>query len=386
MTEHLKPLTDGYISMTKHIYHKKLVFCPHFMGFHHICFAKRSDAKTFVKKNMFKLLKKYGIWLVLLSIPLWNIFNMIFVPMGIAEEESVATGTVILFYLGLYIGHKVSVLYFRNVMEISRETIIRSTLAFITALMVLMGLVRQSVHSPSKAAIAFLIISMVMLLAVLIAAMGTAFFLVSENRLKTSESQALMSQSELQLLQSQLSPHFLFNTLNNLYGLSLVKDDKLPGLLLKLSELLRHSVYQGNSVFVPLNEEINYIKNYVEFEKIRLEGRLSLSVNLETSDDLSIAPMLLIVFIENAFKHSKNTSHESIKIDISLKLWEDRILFSVFNTFDASQVVQNALNKNSGLGLENARKRLELLYPGKHELTIEETVNTYKVLLQLKIS
>lgn len=99
---------------------------------------------------------------------------------------------------------------------------------------------------------------------------------------------------------------------------------------------------------------------------------------------MTIAPMLLIVFVENAFKHSRNTTDQSIKIDINLKIWEDNILFYVFNSSDASPVMQNVLNKNSGLGLENAKRRLALLYPDKHELSIEETTDTYKVLLQLK--
>lgn len=335
---------------------------------------------------MLKLLKKYWIWLVILSIPLWNIFNMIFAPMGIAEEESVATGSVILFYLGLYIGYSVAVMYFRDTLEVPQHTIFRGAAAVATMVVLFIGAIRYSRHSPYESSNAFLIIFSSFLLAILLALAGTAFRLVSRNKLRASESMALVSRSELQLLQSQLSPHFLFNTLNNLYGLSLVKDDKLPGLLLKLSELLRHSVYQGSSTFVPLNEEINYIRNYIEFEKIRLEDRLLLSVNLEGSASLTIAPMLLIVFVENAFKHSKNTADQSIKIDINLKVWEDRILFSVFNSFDSAQVNQNTLNKNSGLGLENAKRRLELLYPGTHELSIEETADTYKVLLQLKTS
>ena len=335
---------------------------------------------------MVRLLKKYGLWLVLLSIPLWNIFNMIFVPLGIAEEESVATGTVILFYLGLYIGHSIVVLYFKDAREIPQQTAVRGALALVAVVMAWIGLIRYSRHSPFETANAFLIIFMAFILAISLALAGTAFRLVSENKVKDTESMALVSQSELQLLQSQLSPHFLFNTLNNLYGLSLAKDEKLPGLLLKLSELLRHSVYQSCSTFVPLNEEINYIKNYIEFEKIRLEERLQLSVALEESTQVNIAPMLLIVFVENAFKHSKNTADPVIQIDINLKVWENNILFSIFNTFDVSQVKQNDLNKNSGLGLENAKKRLNLLYPDRHELSIEETSRTYKVLLQLKTS
>lgn len=333
---------------------------------------------------MLTLLKKYWIWLAILSIPLWNIFNMIFAPMGIAEEESVATGAVILFYLGLYIGYNMAVMYFKDTLEISERTTIRGTLALVAVVIMWISVIRYSRHSPYEAANAFLIIFLAFVLAIFLTLAGSAFTLVSRNKMRATESMALISQSELQLLQSQLSPHFLFNTLNNLYGLSLVKDDKLPGLLLKLSELLRHSVYQSSSTFAPLNEELNYIKNYVEFERIRLEDRLILSINLEEAPGMTIAPMLLIVFVENAFKHSRNTTDQSIKIDINIKIWEDNILFSVFNSIGASPVMQNVLNKNSGLGLENAKRRLALLYPDKHELSIEETTDTYKVLLQLK--
>lgn len=333
---------------------------------------------------MLKLLKKYGVWLAILSIPLWNIFNMIFAPMGIAEEESVATGTVILFYIGLYIGHNISVMYFKEAQEISQKTALRGTLGVVAVILIWVGMIRYSRHSLYESANAFLIIFLAFILAISLALTGTAFHLVSRNKVRATESMALISQSELQLLQSQLSPHFLFNTLNNLYGLSLAKDDKLPGLLLKLSDLLRHSVYRSSGTFVPLNEELSYIKNYVEFERIRLEDRIVLSINLEESPVMNIAPMLLIVFVENAFKHSRNTTDQLIRIIINLKVWEDRILFSVLNSFDSSANTKNSLNKNSGLGLENAQRRLALLYPDKHELNIEETSNTYKVTLQLK--
>lgn len=336
-------------------------------------------------KKMIQLLKKYGIWLVLLSIPLWNIFNMIFAPMGIAEEESVATGAVILFYLGLYIGHSLAVMYFKDSLEVPQLDALRGAAALVAVATTFIGLVRYSRYSPYAASNAFLIIFCSFLLAILLGLAGTAFRLVSRNKLQASESMALASKSEMQLLQSQLSPHFLFNTLNNLYGLSLEKSEKLPELLLKLSDLLRHSVYQKSDVFVPLKEEIGYIRNYIEFEKIRLDDRLDLTLHIDEPDNLEIAPMLLIVFVENAFKHSKNTTDSKVVMEVNLRVWEGNILFSVYNTYDKASR-PNLLNKDSGLGLENARRRLELLYPGRYEYKVEDTGNTYKVLLQLKKS
>jgi LytS/YehU family sensor histidine kinase len=122
-------------------------------------------------------------------------------------------------------------------------------------------------------------------------------------QLQQARVSAEHSRSELNLLQSQLSPHFLFNTLNNLYGISLTQPDKMPTLLLKLSELLRYSVYEVKELFVPLKDEIAYINNYIEFEKIRIGDRLELKTVIEdvTDHEATIAPMLLIVFIENGF-------------------------------------------------------------------------------------
>ncbi len=211
---------------------------------------------------------------------------------------------------------------------------------------------------------------------------------MSQNELKEAQTSAANSQSELHLLQSQLSPHFLFNTLNNLYGLSITQHEKIPPLLLRLSDLLRYSVYESNQSFVPLKEELAYIENYIEFEKIRIGDRLVLKTEIEKIDstNIKIAPMLLIVFIENAFKHSKNTAEENIFIDISLKTWSNYILFSIKNSHNKTAVEEGTtINKNSGFGLANVKKRLELLYPNEAELNIEEDEITYDVNLRLKM-
>jgi len=193
-------------------------------------------------------------------------------------------------------------------------------------------------------------------------------------------------EGELKLLQSQLSPHFLFNTLNNLYGISMTRHEQVPGLLLKLSELLRYAVYDAKADFVLLTEEIDYINNYIEFEKIRLGDRLKITLDLETkaAEQIYIAPMLLIVFIENAFKHARNSTDEYISIEISLKIWAGSILFSIRNSFQG-QENPNLNGKNSGLGLENVYRRLHLLYSGTHDLQVETENGFYQVTLRLKV-
>lgn len=205
-------------------------------------------------------------------------------------------------------------------------------------------------------------------------------------QLNEAKATAAQSVSELQFLQSQLSPHFLFNTLNNLYGISLAQQEKIPALLLKLSDLLRYSVYDAKELYVPLTDEINYIKNYTEFEQLRIGDRLHLDVTIEEIFDSSVkvAPLLLIVFIENAFKHARNTLTDTIHISVMLKTFGRDILFSVSNSYDPNATKTEQRDPIGGLGLENVGKRLELLYAGKYELTTSRDESHYSIKLQLK--
>ena len=223
----------------------------------------------------------------------------------------------------------------------------------------------------------------------LVSATVAAIVSLVRNRIKkklhSAQTALAHSKTELQLLQSQLSPHFLFNTLNNLYGLSLSEHEKVPGLLLKLSDLLRYSVYEAKEAFVPLGDEINYLNNYIAFEKIRLGERLSLTAELPEVGDPSIriAPMLLIVFVENAFKHGKNNVDERIFIRITLQLNPASLFFSVQNSCSPGAMPASP-KTHSGFGLESVKKRLALLYDNKHDLQIEQAERTYSVSLLLK--
>ncbi len=205
-----------------------------------------------------------------------------------------------------------------------------------------------------------------------------------ERRITNAETKANTSDAELKLLQSQLSPHFLFNTLNNLYALSIHDASRLPPLLLKLSDLLRYTVYDTKAALVSLDDEINYIKNYIDFEKIRLGERLELTANWpeNLTEAPPIAPMLLIVFVENAFKHSKNTQDPKITIAIDLQIWGKTLLFSVQNSFVPNSTATTS-EQHSGLGLENVKKRLELAYPSRHDLSIDRKNNTFMIKLRL---
>ncbi len=208
-----------------------------------------------------------------------------------------------------------------------------------------------------------------------------------QKELHEANVKAEQKESEFGLLQSQLSPHFLFNVLNNLYGISIAEHKRIPQLLLKLSNLLRYSVYGAKKQFVPLREELEYVQNYIEFEQIRISDRLVLSTNFEeiANPTIKIAPLVIIVFIENAFKHSKNTFNQAISIDISLKISGNFICFEVSNSYAEEKSVDEVLNESSGLGLANTIKRLDLLYGADYELKQTTANGLYNIALRLKI-
>jgi sensor histidine kinase YesM len=209
-------------------------------------------------------------------------------------------------------------------------------------------------------------------------------------------------QAELDNLKAQLSPHFLFNTMNNFYGLAVVQSKQLPDLMLRLSELMRYSLYGTNKPTVFLKDEIRYLKNYIELEKIRLEDTLQLDFveNTEGGAAVEIAPLILIVFVENAFKHSRNIRNEDIDIRIGISVSDiGWLAFTVENNYTSkgkNQVkvlknAQNALASNSvategGIGIENVKKRLEALYPAHlHDLNFEDDGHIFKVRLKIKL-
>ena len=189
--------------------------------------------------------------------------------------------------------------------------------------------------------------------------------------------------AEVNNLKSQIAPHFLFNTLNNLYGLAVEKSDKLPHLMLRLSDLLRHSLYGTQKPLVPITDEIAALKSYIELERIRLEDNLKLTFENSIPNDAphQIAPLILIVFIENAFKHAKLVQRGPITISIATRLeddWFEMILQNNYNT--------EKNNSPNGIGLINVRRRLEVLYPNHHHrLIIEKDDNLYTIILELKL-
>jgi sensor histidine kinase YesM len=302
------------------------------------------------------------------------------------NEEITAFLITVFFILGIFMGRYVSLLWAGRDNEMPKKIFFWLGLIIFCTIIVVFMMAGATLHMRSDF-MAFLFMGIPLL--ILSIASGILLKLIRvtvKGQLTEAKATAAQSQSELQLLQSQLSPHFLFNTLNNIYGISLSRHDKVPPLLLKLSDLLRYSVYDAKEQFVPLKHELEYIQNYIEFEKIRVGEKLILFVEIEPNinPEIKIAPLLLIVFIENAFKHAKNTTNQEIQISIQLKTWGNSILFAVWNSNGRQQQESAILKSHSGFGLESVRKRLALLYPGEYDLSIEDKENSYSVMLQLK--
>lgn len=201
-------------------------------------------------------------------------------------------------------------------------------------------------------------------------------------KIKEMEKQHLAI--ELKSLKEQVNPHFLFNTLNNIYSLSLDRSEKTPGLILKLSELIRYMIYDCTESFVDADKEIVFINNYIELEKIRLDEKVPINLKIfGNMSDCKIAPLLFIPFIENAFKHGlcRVGGNCFVNIDFDFAT-ENMLFFHIENSKEIKPDVSD--DDHKPIGIENARKRLELLYPDKYKLQITDKGSSFLVELSLE--
>ena len=206
---------------------------------------------------------------------------------------------------------------------------------------------------------------------------------LQEVELKVREVESQKVKAELQALKSQVNPHFFFNTLNSLYSLSLDQSKKVPDMILKLSDLMRYVIYESQDTQVPLNKQLEFLKNYVYLEQMRTDGQINIKFHI-TGDYIHMRtdPLLFVAFIENAFKHGCRNKEKNAYIYIDFKVDKpDVISFSVENCKDPS--VEPQRESQSGFGLKNVRKRLNLLYPHKHTLNIIESETKYRVELTI---
>jgi sensor histidine kinase YesM len=187
-------------------------------------------------------------------------------------------------------------------------------------------------------------------------------------------------QAELKFLKTQIHPHFLFNTLNNLYALTLKKSDLAPAMVLKLSELINYMLYECREDEVLLEKEIKFIHNYIDIERLRYGDKLDVDIRIRgDSNGRKIAPLLLLPFTENCFKHGASLELDQSWVKLDIEVLPDRTLFKVEN----NKVAGNGHSGVEGIGINNAKRRLDLLYPNNHELKIINGNETFLVILSI---
>jgi two-component system LytT family sensor kinase len=200
--------------------------------------------------------------------------------------------------------------------------------------------------------------------------------ITQQYRLQEAESKQI--QTEMALLRSQVNPHFLFNTLNSLYALSLEQSHRLPEVILKLSELMRYLLDSSHRKTVPLAEEIRFVESYVELEKLRLDKDADVRVRVVGDPDARlVAPMLMVPLVENCFKHGLGGNDKACRIHIDIEMAEGQVRFAAENGKGEQISVENSSAR--GEGLRNLERRLALLYPGRHRLTIVDEEDRHSV-------
>ena len=219
---------------------------------------------------------------------------------------------------------------------------------------------------------------------VFVIAVSVAYRLVSDNvraEQKNKEQERERLQSELSLLRAQISPHFMFNVLNSIVSLARMKSDLVEPVTHKLSELMRYMLYESKDKQVTLGQELNYLKSYIDLQKVRFEDDVMVNFKVESmASNRQIEPMLLIPFVENAFKHGVGLIEDAV-IDIYLNSSQTALFFQVRNKFNSD--FSNVKDPASGIGLKNVRRRLELLYPDAHQLNVQKENGWFEVELSL---
>ncbi|MCP9236393.1 sensor histidine kinase [Lewinella sp. JB7] len=208
------------------------------------------------------------------------------------------------------------------------------------------------------------------------------YFLLEAER-KELENRQLTS--ELRFLRAQVNPHFLFNTLNNVYFLAVNQSPQTPEVIAKLSGMMRYMLHESNHATVPLDKEVAYMENYIDLEKMRLNDEVPIAFEVRGGGaGARIVPLILITFLENAFKHGISNAGGHSWITVSLVLEGNKLRYDVRNSRVAEH--EKTVSEQSGIGLVNVKRRLKLSYPGKHRLTVNETEEEYAVHLELTLS
>lgn len=227
---------------------------------------------------------------------------------------------------------------------------------------------------PSKGTVALVLVAFISTV------YGLLDYVITQEK-QQQEKQKERLQSELSFLRSQISPHFIFNILNSIVYLIRTKSDAAEPVILKLSELMRYMLYDSENAQISLEKEVSYLKNYIELQKVRFEEDVDIPLNIEGDATVQlIEPMLLIPFVENAFKHGVGMVINPT-IEIDLKISNNALSFSVKNKIAPETVLEK--DTSSGIGLKNVQRRLELLYPKTHILEVKNENDWFSVSLNL---
>lgn len=205
-----------------------------------------------------------------------------------------------------------------------------------------------------------------------------------EARQKNVENERLIA--ELNFLKAQINPHFLFNTLNNLYYLAYTQSPNTTEVIAKLSQMMRYMIYDSNHPLVPLSKEIEYMENYISLERLRLNDQIPIKFTIEGGNpqDFLIAPLIFITFLENAFKHGVSNNHPGAWINISIQIQGNECVYRVENS--KIPTTKPEAEHKSGIGIQNVKRRLELSYPGKHILKVDDLKDRYTIQLNIQLS
>jgi len=212
----------------------------------------------------------------------------------------------------------------------------------------------------------------------------TSLFRLARGWFRLQEIEKEKTVAELKALKSQINPHFLFNSLNSIYSLARKNSAQVPEKVIQLSDLMRHIIYDSDVEFIHLPNEIEMIRNYIELQNLRTPEKEK--IEMEVTGEIEgkkVAPLIFLPFVENSFKHGLKSGAENPFVKIKIEVLENSLIFEIENS--KAKTTEEIYTKNKGIGIENVKKRLGLIYPNLHSLKIIETENLYKVILQIKL-
>ncbi len=259
--------------------------------------------------------------------------------------------------------------------------------AIIILLMVMEEMVLEKIYFPDSRGKRFpgVIFTLLDVMPIMIILVGFKFaWDASMKQYEVNALKALVKESELQFLKLQINPHFLFNNLNNLYAYAIEKSPKTPTIILELSAVLRYMLYDCKENYVPLAKEVAHLKNFTTLSELQIENRGVVTFESKVENDkYEIPPLLLTVFVENAFKHSTASQSEDIEVNIKIAVDDaGKLMFTCKNTFQPNA---NTKDLPTGIGLENVKKRLELLYPDGYQLRVNNNNSLFSVSLEMQL-